>query len=75
MSRKKTAFSWKTSTGGAIAFCALILVLLKLWNSYLTGQPIDTDTLFAGIISLATAISGFSARDNNVTSEEVGIQP
>jgi hypothetical protein len=66
--------SWKTTTGGAIAAVCVLFVVLKLWNSYLTGEPIDFETVMTGLIGIASTINGIFGRDNNVSSEAVGIR-
>ncbi len=64
--------SWKTTAGGCVGAVCLIFVALKVWNSYLTGEPVDIDSLFSGMLGLAVTVIGFFGRDNNITSEEAG---
>ena len=66
--------SWKTAGGGIVAACCFVFIALKVWNSYLTGVPVDIDLLVTGLVSLATTVVGIFGRDNNVTSEDVGIK-
>ena len=66
--------SWKTSTAGIIGACVFVFIALKVWNSYLTGEPVDIDLIISGGVALATTINGLFGRDNNVSSQDVGIR-
>ena len=53
--------SWKTTFCGALAAVGV----------YLHAQP-GLETLGTVVTAIATALLGFVARDNNVTSEQAG---
>ena len=58
--------SWKTSLGGIIAAIGTVLIALP--------DPDWLSKLGAGLVGLGGAIAGLSARDNKVSSEDVGVK-
>lgn len=63
--------SWKTSTGAAIA---LAVLLLNAAASLLDDNP-QTNPDFDAIGIAALAVGTMFARDNDVTSQDVGARP
>ena len=68
-------YSWKTSIGGlGSGLAGAVLAIIALVRAINSGE-LDERTLesgIAGIGFLASAIIGLSARDDNLTSEQVG---
>lgn len=63
--------SWKTSTGAAIALAVLIL---NAASAMLDDNP-ATNPDFESIAVAALAVGTMFARDNDVTSQDVGARP
>lgn len=60
--------SWKTTTAGILGAVAVIAVAVQ---NHLEGRFVDWPVVFGTVM---TGIGLFFARDNNVTSEDVGIK-
>lgn len=61
---KKT--SWKTTLFGAMAAIGTYLATIH--------DPAWISTVGTILVGLSTALLGFSARDNNVSSEDAGVK-
>ena len=64
--------SWKTTLGGIGGLLVAIGALGSIAVSYANGEPISIMQAMAALGGISTAITGLSARDNDVTSEDAG---
>lgn len=64
--------SWKTTLGGAGGLVVAAIALLTVVSGFLNGDPITLTQVIAVIGGVSTAVTGLSARDNDVTSEDAG---
>ncbi len=60
--------SWKTTLGGIAGILAGITALIHVFLK----SPIDTNGLVEGLGMIGAGWVGIMARDNNVTSEQIG---
>lgn len=66
--------SWKTTLGGVGGLVVALIALLTVVSGFLNGEPITLTQAIAVIGGISTAVTGFSARDNNVTSRDAGAE-
>lgn len=72
MKKRMKKFSWKTTVGGVAALLSGLGMLGKVLNDFMTGQPVNIEQVALALSAIGAGIAGISARDNTVTSEDVG---
>lgn len=66
--------SWKTTIGGIAAILSGLGMLAKIINDFILGNPIQYEVVAIALSSIGAGITGLTARDNNVSSQDVGIR-
>lgn len=66
--------SWKTSLGGIAALLVAIGALGKIAMDFANGEPVSMEQWTVAVLAIGGAITGLSARDNDVTSSEAGAE-
>lgn len=66
--------SWKTTLGGIAALLSGLGMLGKVLNDFMTGQPVSFEQLAGAVTAIGAGIAGISARDNTLSSEDVGVK-
>ncbi|HEY8562813.1 MAG TPA: hypothetical protein VIL74_20715 [Pyrinomonadaceae bacterium] len=66
--------SWKTTLGGIAALLTGIGMLGKVINDFLLGEPVSFEQVTIAISAIGAGVAGIAARDNNVSSEDVGVR-
>lgn len=64
--------SWKTTLGGIAGLLVALGALGSIGVSFVNGDSVSFAQLMIVVSGISGAITGLSARDNNVTSEDAG---
>lgn len=66
--------SWKTTIGGIAGALVALGTLGKVLNDFMLNQPVQLEEIAVAIVALGTAINGIFGRDNDKSSQDVGIR-
>ena len=72
--RKINWGSWKTTIGGIAGILTGLGMLGKIINQLMLDGTIHFEEIAVAVTAIGTGVTGLFARDNNVSSQDVGIR-